>query len=143
MQGSRHVSSMESVTRLMCLALAAWSSISIRGQWSFHLIIQFCISKPCLLNCNEVAHAPAMACHVCASVLAKSIRLGGYTGKYEQLQTTIVYICAIIYQYVQICNKKYVSVHTTTYTTYMHISVYFGHVFCIFLVRIMVCFGMY
>ena len=120
MQGSRHVSSMESVTRLMCLALAAWSSISIRGQWSFHLIIQFCISKPCLLNCNEVAHAPAMACHVCASVLAKSIRLGGYTGKYEQLQTTIVYICAIIYQYVQICNKKYVSVHTTTYTTYMH-----------------------
>jgi len=125
------------------LALAACSSISIRGQWSFHLIIQFCISKPCLLNCNEVAHAPAMACHVCASVLAKSIRLGGYTGKYEQLQTTIVYICAIIYQYVQICNKKYVSVHTTTYTTYMHISVYFGHVFCIFLVRIMVCFGMY
>ena len=68
---------------------AAWSSISIRGQWSFHQIIQWCSSKHCSLSCNEVAHAPAMACQVCASVPAISIRLGGYTGRHERIQTTI------------------------------------------------------
>ena len=54
MQGSRHASSMESVTRLMSLVLAACSSISIRGQCSFNQIIQpeCCISKPYLWSCN-------------------------------------------------------------------------------------------
>ena len=141
MQGSRHALSMESVTRLTSRALAAWSSISIRGQWSFHQIIQWCSSKHCRLSCNEVAHAPAMACHVCASVPAESTRLGGYTGKYERIQTTIDQNWSYLYQYEQICNIKYVSVHANTLTTYKPISVYFWHVFCIFLAGIMVCFG--
>ena len=100
-----------SVTRLMSLVLAVCSSISIRGQWSFNQIIQpeCCISKPCLWSCNEVtvAHAPVMACHVCASVAAQSIQFGWDTGKYELIPTTIIHILTYM---CQLCTNTYTGV---------------------------------